>query len=40
MGKGKLTRTQEIWITALQATPIEVYVWRPAMIEEIEKILT
>ena len=37
--KGKLSGDQEAWLLALAGTPIESYVWRPAQIDEVERIL-
>lgn len=30
---------QQVWLAALAATPVEVYLWRPSMIAEIRDIL-
>jgi len=38
--KGRVARQQELWLKSLAHAPIEVYVWRPADIAEIEKVLT
>jgi len=37
--KGKLSADQDGWLLALAGTPIESYVWRPAQIDEVERIL-
>jgi len=37
--RGKTTLEQDLWLQAAKRANIEVYVWRPAGIEQIEKIL-
>ncbi len=37
--KGKPTPAQYEWLKSLGGAPVEVYLWRPAMIDEIETIL-
>ena len=37
--KGRLTQDQEHWLLALGAAGIEVYEWRPADWDEIERVL-
>jgi len=39
VGKGKLTKDQVAWLESLKRAPVEVYIWRPNDIEEIERIL-
>ena len=36
---GKLTENQRQWIKDLEATPAEVYVWRPGSWGEVERVL-
>jgi len=37
---GRLTQAQELWLGAFRAVPsAEVFVWRPADVEEIARIL-
>lgn len=38
-GRGKTTPAQDIWLESLRGAPVEVYLWRPGDIEEIERIL-
>src|SRR5262245_57483207 len=37
--KGRVSRVQHAWLTALRATAAEVYLWRPSMWPAIEKCL-
>lgn len=37
--RGKTSPAQDEWLKSIQGAPVEVYLWRPAMIEEIEKLL-
>lgn len=36
---GVLSAAQEEWIAALRATGVEVYVWRPSQVREVQRIL-
>ncbi len=36
---GKVTPDQSLWLAAAKDADIEIYIWRPADIEEIERIL-
>ena len=38
-GRGKPSIEQEAWLVSLRSAPVEVYVWKPSDIDEIEKIL-
>lgn len=37
--KGVVSDDQREWIEAIAATPVEVYLWRPADLDEIAEIL-
>lgn len=38
-GRGKLTVEQTQWLAALEASPVETFVWRPEVWAEIERVL-
>lgn len=37
---GQLSDAQKEWIAALEATGVEVYVWRPSQMREVQQILS